>query len=815
MIKSLFIVIVGAFIAGCSALSPFPEVNKIKGAEYKNAKISKPSNYKEVQNAFKTSKLTHESYSRWYDRKEKLELTIVGPVYKNPSEKESEAYTKLNSFLKKLSPELLEKLGENELASRYSKINYVPYKLGSKEDTKFEAVYANKLESKDKISDILQNINSQGVDTPEQSLAIWINPKDLKNNIYTLEGYKAVKTTTKKRNSYYYQLSKQNSKGVEDENILNAVLAILKLSIPEYVSIDRKDMLKNGETFRIITDNDEGGTTGEVYKLEADRDISELKRLKIKTKDVEKLAEIDKEIKAVKESKKWREYETKQLIYTSAVSQNTINTLFRHKYISQAYSHNTLDITQAKEVGEPIHMSLVDPFLMIAFEHYRVVLNELGINVGTIKSIGKAYYLLGENKNTKYKDKKVSGDDSWKVFFLPGFKQAIIDASKEDGKVEELTQKGVFYGMSTLTDENAYKKVHKNEYVSFGVESKHITSTKNDIIGLGVGSNLISYYLQESKEIKVCDSRKGFECISYPIGNSLRGKDNILTALSSDESKVIIYADKLNSDSIIQVLSLDSGKIIHQKQQMTNQGSFLIVSDDGRYFAISGNEQIELYDAKTYRLLHTFKGSTTPPVFSDKGNIIAIGGLSLISPNMIIEGSRKDFKLDIYSTDQYNLINSYEVPNAYRRIVDNMAITVTSAFTLPFYMLEDEKVLYFGIGASRCVKWNYETGVSEQSDQIPGQPMYGAIAFTIPGPNKKYHLINHVSTSNGRFYIYDRDSKQFDLSYFYEGMGVPIFMKNGRYIVLENKTFRTSTELVSTAIKVYDTAILDVAKGEF
>ena len=56
-----------------------------------------------IKLAFENSKKVYTSNSRWFDRVEPLELTIIGPVYKNPGEKETVAYKKLSALLHRLN----------------------------------------------------------------------------------------------------------------------------------------------------------------------------------------------------------------------------------------------------------------------------------------------------------------------------------------------------------------------------------------------------------------------------------------------------------------------------------------------------------------------------------------------------------------------------------------------------------------------------------------------------------------------------------------------------------------------------------------
>ncbi len=157
------IILISIFIVGCGGGNPKPSEQQ---QQQKQVQIKKPANYNKVQASFKDSLNVYNSNSRWFDDSEQLELTIIGPVYKNPKEKESKAYKKLITILEKISKDktLLDKLSNSNISKRYSKINYIPYKLGSYEDATFSAVYEQRLDAKDKLTGTLQQLDANGKD---------------------------------------------------------------------------------------------------------------------------------------------------------------------------------------------------------------------------------------------------------------------------------------------------------------------------------------------------------------------------------------------------------------------------------------------------------------------------------------------------------------------------------------------------------------------------------------------------------------------------------------------------------------------------
>ncbi|MDA7817982.1 hypothetical protein N9A28_07315 [Sulfurimonas sp.] len=384
---------------------------KPQEADYSQGRITKLANSQEIEDAFTNSQKISETHSKWFNKTEKLELTIIGPVYRNPIEKSSIAFKKMSSFLSKMAkdPTILDKLSGLNISSKYSKIKHIPFKLASKEDAEFTSIYESRLKNKSYLSTMLRKLDNSGNDKASQTLAIWINPEDLKSNIYTLEGFKTVKSSLKDRNSAYYNLSKQNSNGKNNEDIIHAIISALQIEIPEYIAIDRKKMLKEDEEFRVITDNNDGSATGKVYKYNIQVEIEKLIKEKDKTQDSRKLLEIDQQIKSVRSSKQWREYETKQILYTEPINQETINVLYKNSYISKAYIFDKLTPSQAKEINLSLKNSLPDTLLMTQLNIYNNTLNTLGISIGSIEKTGKGFHFRGKaNYNAEIQSKIAS-----------------------------------------------------------------------------------------------------------------------------------------------------------------------------------------------------------------------------------------------------------------------------------------------------------------------------------------------------------------------------------------------------------------------
>jgi len=219
-----------------------------------------------VSKAFERSEELREIHSRWYDREEKLPLTIIATAYINPNAKNTKEYKAYKRLIQRIEkdPSIL---GE-EISSKYSSIKFIDYNKDPKAQQKFNV--ANRLRYDDKT--ILTDALRPNKEEPSQELLIRLNYKELEKGNLTIEGYKTVKQKNKERNSYYYTLRKTDYKNLTKqekiEAIINSIKTTLQLSIPEYVSIDRSKLIKDGEVLRFITPQADGTYKGEVWKYE-------------------------------------------------------------------------------------------------------------------------------------------------------------------------------------------------------------------------------------------------------------------------------------------------------------------------------------------------------------------------------------------------------------------------------------------------------------------------------------------------------------------------------------------------------------------
>ena len=269
MKKSIIkLVIFLLFIVGCqeaNKVAPKTFLQKSNDIEKINLKVSQ---------GFDKAEDLKQSHSKWYDREEKLPLTIIATAYINPEVLDTKEYKLYTGLVKKIAknPKLL-----GDVSKKYSSVKYVNYLKNSEAKRKFIAAYKNRFNDKEVLTDILRPDN----ETPSQELLIRINYDELKKGNLTIEGYKTVKEKNKKRNSYYYVLRKVNysklSKEKQKEAIYDSLVTILQLSIPEYVSINRDKLIKKDKALRFLKANGDGTYTGEVWKFSLDNEIKKVK----------------------------------------------------------------------------------------------------------------------------------------------------------------------------------------------------------------------------------------------------------------------------------------------------------------------------------------------------------------------------------------------------------------------------------------------------------------------------------------------------------------------------------------------------------
>ncbi len=249
MKKTIYIILTVLFIVGCQSQpttsNPASIATNNKASSSQQAKVAK---------AFSDAKALQASHSKWFNRIEKLPLTIITTAYIDPEVLKTKEYKAYKILVRKIqkNPSILGK----DIASKYSSITFLDYSTSRDVQNKFNAAYTNRYSDKIILTDILR----PDTEKPSQELLLRLNYKELKKGNLTIEGYKTVKQKDKKRNSYYYTLRKKNYKDLtkkqKNQAIINSLKATLQLSIPEYVSIDRKDLIGENETIKYINQID-------------------------------------------------------------------------------------------------------------------------------------------------------------------------------------------------------------------------------------------------------------------------------------------------------------------------------------------------------------------------------------------------------------------------------------------------------------------------------------------------------------------------------------------------------------------------------
>ncbi len=201
--------------------------------------------------------------SRWFQRDEKLPLTIIATAYIDPKTLKTPEYKKYKKLLKAIQqhPSLL----GNKITSKFSSIEFVDFKTTQSAQDKFSVAYRMKHHDKEQLNDIFLD----GENKPSAELLIYLNYEELQKGYLTIEGYKTLQETAKQRNSYYYVLRKKNygalSLKEKNQALLDSVKTILQLSIPTYTSVNRKKFIKKSGVLRFVQPTLKDTFRGEVW----------------------------------------------------------------------------------------------------------------------------------------------------------------------------------------------------------------------------------------------------------------------------------------------------------------------------------------------------------------------------------------------------------------------------------------------------------------------------------------------------------------------------------------------------------------------
>ena len=323
MLKTLFTFVAVIFLwSGCSSVKPV-----------------QPQGYKEKQNLSKDLKVEAEKakqYAKWYvDQEQKVPLTIIALAYSNPKIKTTKEYKRYKKFiaLLKKDPSKLKLLVSEDILEKFSPINIVDFDEDHQNLLKYSAVYKNRLSSKEVLNDILRFDDQK----PQAEIMLSIDLSRLENGEFVLQGYKTIKTTDKEQNSDYFTLVKKNyaklSDRMQKELIIQSFATALKLSIQDYVIVDREQLYNEGKKLRILK---KIGDTK--YKAS---------------------------ILATDKRSRWEKIEQKQKMFISPLLEEDIQTLFKNHYIT--FATDTLTTKQIEELAEVLDRSFFDPVLVASY----------------------------------------------------------------------------------------------------------------------------------------------------------------------------------------------------------------------------------------------------------------------------------------------------------------------------------------------------------------------------------------------------------------------------------------------------------------
>jgi hypothetical protein len=371
----------------------------------KKAKVVAPLGSESVkvrlEKALDNAETDRESRAAWFDRSEALELVIIGPVFDDEGAKDSDAYKKLTAFLEKVAADksTLDTLGYGTLSNRYSKVTLIPFAAGSTESERYDAAYAHRLYDKSSLLDVLRQYDGK---KNYQELALSIDADALEEGKLILKGYKSVVYQGKQQNAHYFQLIKANVDTVTEQMIADGVTAILKLPIPEYISIEREDIIDH-KALKVVNQNPDGTYTATVYKMKTDLEIEKLNKARAEElkRSPDQLEAINKkydaQIAMINKASEWIKYQSRQLLYTTPVTQEEINILYDHGYITKVYDAEVLTAKEAAKIASATGTQLPDYYLTLSYDTYKESLNRFGIEIAEVQKILDTYYIKGNN----------------------------------------------------------------------------------------------------------------------------------------------------------------------------------------------------------------------------------------------------------------------------------------------------------------------------------------------------------------------------------------------------------------------------------
>jgi hypothetical protein len=500
LFRTNLILILSVIIIGCaSPVKRTPDFHTLKKRPDSAGVLADHRSSIKVKQAFSRSTEASSERAKWFDRSEAVDLTIIGPVYDDVTFIDNALYQKFYGLLEKISADktTLDRLGHGKISDRYRSITFIPYRVGSPESEKINAVYANRLYDKDQLNDVLRSYTSK---KDYQEMSIAINSNALANGLFALEGYKTVRYGAKKQNSHYYNLIKPDVKRVENQIIIDALLTILKLPIPEYISIERNDIM--GKTaLKIVNPNTDGSHTATVYKMQTDLEIEKLNVLR--TKELEATPsdavtinkKYDEYVANIRKSEQWITYQTRQLLHTTPMSQGGMDTLYQHHYLDRSYDANKLLPSQAERIGFVMGTQLPDFYLTLSYDLYKTKLNSFGVNIASVKKIVDTYYVKGEKltQHEQSAESKASVSNFFRGFanvtlsLMARSSMPVFDSiDVEYTSIKEDLQEGPFYPVSQFAYAGiGLKKIYQAQMGAFDHSLQTIPSGTNYVLTKG------------------------------------------------------------------------------------------------------------------------------------------------------------------------------------------------------------------------------------------------------------------------------------------------------------------------------------------
>lgn len=274
-IALLSIALIGINLSGCKE-------SQVKPVE----KTKKLTIFERLDRDFAEANLRKAKASKWHaGARQALPLTLIGPVFEHPNEKQHQSYKLLSFVLRQLAskPQGLDQIFEPGFSQRYSQVNYQAFNLGSDQTDKIAAAFSHAYRNEVTLNAIFDTIEQNGLE-----IAISIDQKSLNQQQLRLQGYKTVLEPGFDRNTVFFELNAGKiAEGKKEllEQLYRAVAAALALSIPEYASIDRQKVLDRSKN-RYVSEFSGSKTYGHIYN----------NRIKVLEKEKQQqLTELDKE----------------------------------------------------------------------------------------------------------------------------------------------------------------------------------------------------------------------------------------------------------------------------------------------------------------------------------------------------------------------------------------------------------------------------------------------------------------------------------------------------------------------------------------